>query len=76
MKEIKQFFENIGKGNIDENADNLVENGILDSMGIMNLVQEIESFYNISIDFDYIAQENFKNFKSIKEMVNRVLNEQ
>ncbi len=29
MQEIKQFFINIGKGNVDENEQNLVSDGII-----------------------------------------------
>ena len=75
MQEIKQFFINIGKGNIDENMDNLVEKGLLDSLGIMKLIQELESFYDIFIDVDYITPENFRNFATIKSMVEKIINE-
>ncbi|EFC30492.1 hypothetical protein C1336_000310034 [Campylobacter jejuni subsp. jejuni 1336] len=35
----------------------------------MNLVAEIEKFYQITLDFDDITPENFINFKSIKAML-------
>ncbi|HID0729127.1 TPA: acyl carrier protein [Campylobacter jejuni] len=75
MEKIKYFFDNIGRTNVDENTDYLIENGILDSLGIINLIEEIESFYDINIDFDYITQENFRNFQSIKNMIEKIINE-
>ncbi|CAM2984426.1 phosphopantetheine-binding protein [Helicobacter burdigaliensis] len=69
MQEIKQFFENIGKDSIDENMDNLVKNGFIDSLDIMNLVAEIEQFYQTTLDFDDIVPENFESFKTIKKMI-------
>ncbi|WP_032603443.1 phosphopantetheine-binding protein [Campylobacter jejuni] len=49
--------------------NNLIENGFIDSVDIMNLVAEIEKFYQITLDFDDITPENFINFKSIKAML-------
>ncbi|WP_072215180.1 hypothetical protein [Campylobacter coli] len=72
MKEIKQFFEKIGRNDIDETVDNLIEDGIIDSIEIMNLIQEIETHYEFLIDFDYITPENFKNFQSIDAMIKNI----
>ncbi|EOI2126037.1 acyl carrier protein, partial [Campylobacter jejuni] len=44
MQQIKQFFINIGKGDIDVNEQNLVSNNIIDSLDILNLVNEIEKY--------------------------------
>lgn len=71
MKEIKQFFVNIGKTNIDENTKNLVSDGLIDSLDIMNLINEIEIFYKQELDFDYINEENFESFESIEEMLKK-----
>ncbi|EAI8833074.1 acyl carrier protein [Campylobacter coli] len=73
MKEIKQFFEKIGRSDIDETVDNLIEDGVIDSIEIMNLVQEIEAYYGIFIDFDYINPESLKNFQTIKVMIENIL---
>ncbi|HEB9428217.1 TPA: acyl carrier protein [Campylobacter coli] len=72
MKEIKQFFEKIGRSDIDETVDNLIEDGIIDSIEIMNLIQEIEAHYEFLIDFDYITPENFSSFKSIDAMIKNI----
>ncbi|MBT0794914.1 acyl carrier protein [Campylobacter lari] len=73
MEDIKKFFKNIGKNEVDENADNLVEDGIIDSIDIINLVQEIETYYGTCIDFDYINTENLKNFNTIKNMIEEII---
>lgn len=75
MKEIKQFFEKIGRSDIDETMDNLVEDGIIDSIEIMNLMQEIETHYGVFIDFDYITPENLRNFQSISAMIESIKNQ-
>ncbi|HEH5155834.1 TPA: acyl carrier protein [Campylobacter coli] len=72
MKEIKYFFERIGRNDINETTDNLIEDGIIDSIEIMNLIQEIETHYEFLIDFDYITSENFRNFQSIDIMIQNI----
>ncbi len=72
MKEVKQFFEKIGRSDIDETVDNLIEDGIIDSIEIMNLIQEIEAYYEFLINFDYITPENFRNFQTINIMLKNI----
>ncbi len=72
MKEVKQFFEKIGRNDIDETVDNLIESGVLDSIEIMNLIQEIEAYYEFLINFDYITPENFRNFQTIDIMLKNI----
>ncbi|HDZ4292592.1 acyl carrier protein [Campylobacter jejuni] len=73
MQEIKQFFINIGKGDIDENEQNLVSNDIIDSLDILNLVNEIEKYYDKELDSSLIQPKNFESFGSIKEMIKKAL---
>ncbi len=56
-----------------ENGDNLVDNGILDSLDIVSIISELSSTYDIDIPSDEITPENFNNAASIKEMVDRLL---
>ncbi|EKN1198093.1 acyl carrier protein [Campylobacter lari] len=73
MKEIKHFFEKIGRSDVDETIDNLVEDGVIDSIEIMNLIQEMETYYGVFIDFDYINPEHLRNFQAIKNMIEEIL---
>ncbi|ECO3964135.1 acyl carrier protein [Campylobacter jejuni] len=74
MEEIKQFFKEIGKENIDENSKNLVTNGLIDSLDIMKLVTQIEDFYDQELDMDFIMPENFEDFKTIEVMIEKAFN--
>ena len=49
----------------------LVEQGIIDSIGIFNLILFLEEKFNISIDGDEI---NFDEFGTIKKISNLILN--
>ncbi len=44
MQEIKQFFINIERTDINESMENLVSEDFIDSIDIMALVAEIENF--------------------------------
>ncbi|MFQ6343064.1 acyl carrier protein [Campylobacter sp. VTCC 70190] len=75
MQEIKQFFINIDRTDIDENMQNLVSEDIIDSIDIMALVAEIEKFYKKPLKAELITPENFESFQSIKSMLNQAFTE-
>ncbi|EPE7912009.1 acyl carrier protein [Campylobacter jejuni] len=69
MQEIKQFFINIDRTDIDESMKNLVNEDLIDSIDIMALVAEIEKFYKKPLKAEFITPENFESFESIKKMI-------
>lgn len=70
MNEIKELFEAIGKGNVSENEKDLLSSGMIDSLDIMSLVNEIEKRYG-ALDMRFIEAENFENFASLKAMLDK-----
>ncbi|WP_375154998.1 acyl carrier protein [Campylobacter peloridis] len=74
MQNIKTLFENIGRFDIDENIQDLVDDDIIDSVDIMKLVMEIENFFNKPLNAKFITPNNFKNFQSIQQMLNQAMN--
>ncbi len=52
-------------------SDDLFASGMLDSMGIVQLMAFIEKEYAISIDKNDMAEENFKDINSIKNFIER-----
>ncbi|MBC5857538.1 acyl carrier protein [Campylobacter jejuni] len=69
MQEIKQFFINIDRADIDESMQDLVSEDLIDSIDIMALVAEIEKFYKKPLKAEFIAPENFESFQAIKNMI-------
>lgn len=49
----------------------LIENGVLDSLGIMKLIQFIEERFSFSIKDEDILPENFENIESISQFIKR-----
>lgn len=47
----------------------LVEDGIIDSMGVMDLIAFIESTYHLDLDMDDLTIENFATINDIKSFI-------
>lgn len=54
---------------------NLINVGFLDSLSMMQLIDEIENFYHIEVDGEDIIPENFDTVNHIIETVSRYINE-
>ena len=48
----------------------LLEEGILDSLSLMYLINEIESLFHINIPLEQIVEENFETVTRIYEFIN------
>ncbi|MBL7687768.1 MAG: acyl carrier protein [Bdellovibrionaceae bacterium] len=47
----------------------LIESGVLDSIGIFNLVAHLEKTYNISIEASDLVESNFRSINAITSFV-------
>ena len=56
---------------LDENTD-LFESGIIDSMGVIELVNFIEERYDVSLDAKQMSADNFKTVNSILSLIQKV----
>lgn len=59
-----------GKPSLDPDTD-LLQQGIIDSLGIMNLVLFMEKSFGVKVDDEEILPENFQTLKSIVAFVER-----
>lgn len=69
MIDVKDLFKSIGRDDIDENMKNLVSSGIIDSMDIMSIVEEIEQAYKMPLNAKYIDIDNFESFNAVENMI-------
>lgn len=58
------------KGSLDPEL-NLLEEGILDSLGLQQLITFLEQKYSITVDDDDLMPENFTNVNAIAELISR-----
>lgn len=52
-------------------ADSLVERGIIDSTGVLELVTHLESEYNIAVEDDELVPENLDSIERVANYVRR-----
>lgn len=71
IQKIQEFFLNIERADIDENSTNLISEDLIDSIDIMALVAEIEKYYKKPLNAEFISPENFEDFQSIKNMLEK-----
>ncbi len=68
MQEVKKTLYDYFRVRTDEafaDDDNLFNNGLLDSMGVLELVYHLETKLNIEVDPDDISESNFRTIDSI-----------
>ena len=55
-----------------ENTEDLVDDGILDSLDIVAIVTEIDAEMGVSIPAEEIVPENFNSVKALMELIERL----
>ena len=71
---ILNYLRNSISKPIDISVDTeLIKNSTIDSFGIIDLINYIESEFNISIPEEEFDINNFKNVQSIVEMIQRIM---
>ena len=75
-EKIRQFLiEKIARAKkIDHinDQDNIIENGIIDSMGIMQLVAYLEGTFTVKVKDEDIVPENFESINIIAAYIERL----
>jgi len=70
---IRDFiYSKLAKKRINENFSenlNLIDSGIVDSLGIMQLIYYIENTFSIKIDDNELFPENFESIENISKLV-------
>lgn len=64
---VQTDIEDVGDG------DSLLESGIIDSMGVFQLVTFLETQFGVEIDDEEMVPENFETMTGIVALVNRKL---
>ncbi|HEC1775606.1 acyl carrier protein [Campylobacter sp. 2352 PW] len=73
LENIQNMFNAINRSDINESSRNLVDDDVIDSMDMMRLILEIEKFIGKSLDAKYITPDNFEDFSTIKNMLEKVI---
>ncbi|MCR4851285.1 MAG: acyl carrier protein [Lachnospiraceae bacterium] len=72
MEELIELLEEI-KEDVDfENEDSLVDDGLIDSFDILQIISALNDAYDISIPASEIIPANFNSARTLYEMVKRL----
>jgi acyl carrier protein len=61
-------MENFGRG------DNLIESGIIDSLGILRFVEYLEAKFSINITDEELIPENFESIEALESFIGQKIN--
>ena len=71
-EKVLEVLEEYCEEALDYDGDNMMEEGILDSFTVIDIVSELEDVFDIEIDAKYVVAENFCNKEAIIELVRRL----
>lgn len=75
MKEkILEILKDVNEDIVAYEGEAMMEEGIIDSFEVIEIVGELEDAFEIEIDAKYVVADNFKNAESIILLVERLLN--
>ena len=67
-----EIIKNVNENVIDYKGNNMIEDGIIDSLELMEIIDAIEENLGIEIDADDIVMENFMNIDSIVALITKM----
>ena len=74
-EKVLEILEEYCEEAIGYTGDNMMEEVVIDSFTVINIVSELEDAFDIEIDAKYVVAENFRNKEAIIELVARLLDE-
>lgn len=72
MERLLEILEGIHPEVDFENNEELVDDGILDSLDIVTIVTEIDAAFGVTIPAEEIIPENFNSASALMELINRL----
>lgn len=72
-EKIRKILNDINEEIIMYEGSDLLEDKVIDSFEVMEIVAALEESFNIELDPDIIISENFANMQSIIEMMKKCL---
>lgn len=74
-EKVLEILEEYCEEALDYTGDNMMEEGVIDSFTVINIVSELEDVFDIEIDARYVVAENFRNKEAIIELVTQLVEE-
>ena len=71
-EKVLEILEEINDEVLTYTGDNFIEDDILDSLSVIDLVAELEETFDIEINPKYIVEDNFKSVDTILTLLEQV----
>lgn len=75
-EKVLEILEEYCEEALDYEGENMMEEGVIDSFTVINIVSELEDVFDIEIDAKYVVAENFRNKEAIIDLVKRLLEDE
>ncbi len=72
MDELVDVLDSVKRGINWKEEKALVEDGLIDSMDLINLIPALEDAFGIEIGMEYMDTENFENLDSMWAMIQEI----
>lgn len=70
---LSKILEEINPELLEYSGDNMIEDGMLESIAIMEIVAEIEDRFSVYIEPEYIVPECFETLDTLEKFVEELL---
>ena len=74
LDKLKSILGKISEDALNYTGDDMIEDGLIDSLQLMELVSEIESEFQIEIEPEDFIPENFKTINHIEKLIKIYMN--
>lgn len=71
LEKIRAILDRMFEGQEYESCEDFMEAGLLDSMEVMDLVEQLESAFDIEISGRDILPDHFKDLESIRHLIQK-----
>lgn len=75
-EKVLEILEEYCEEALDYTGDNMMEEGVIDSFTVINIVSELEDVFDIEIDAKYVVADNFRNKEAIMDLVKSLLEDE
>lgn len=73
MEELKTVLQEAFPSVDFENEKNLIDEGIIDSLGVATIISIIEDTFDVAITMEYIQPNNFQSLETMWEMIEELI---
>ena len=74
MKKLLEILEEVKPGVDFESSQNMIDEGLIDSFDMINIIANINEKFDIDFSVAEIIPENFETVKSLYETIERIKN--